>query len=190
MSLTIAIDVDGVLALETPYNWGLKTFKEFTERLTEFSRYENFSEAIQLEKGLLVSKDKAYEWWKDSKLYDKLELNPLIKSLIENLRNDHPTAKWIVLSDCFEEHISSKIEFCKRVLPVEFDFYNTKDKFQYKADIYIDDKPLNLVNCKKQWEEECYTILVSHFYNNLNYQELEHIDKIFKIEKEIYLSFS
>lgn len=187
--MIIAIDVDGVLALETPFKWGLKTFKNFTERFDEFSRYENFSEAIQNDNNLIIQKERAFEWWKNSKLYDNLELNPLIKNLIENLRDDYPTAKWMVLSDCFEEHINSKIEFCKRVLPVEFEFYNTKDKFQYKADIYIDDKPLNLIECKRQWEDECYTILVRHFYNSLNYEELEYIDKIFKVEKEIDLSY-
>ena len=48
MNSTIAIDVDGVLALETPFKWGLTTFKNFTERMDdEFNRYENFSKAIK-----------------------------------------------------------------------------------------------------------------------------------------------
>lgn len=190
MNLTIAIDVDGVLALETPFKWGLSTFRNFTERMDdEFNTYESFSKAIKNNENLIVSQEKVYNWWKNSKLYDDLVLNQMIKTLIDNLLDNYSTAKWIVLSDCFEEHIDSKKEFCKRVLPTEFEFYNTKEKYKFKADIYIDDKPSNLISCKKQWGNKCHTILVKHFYNNLNLEESEYIDEIFKVDKEVDLSY-
>ena len=109
MNSPIATDVDGVLALETPFKWGLTTFKNFTERMDdEFNRYENFSKAIKNNENLIVSQENAYNWWKNSKLYDNLVLNQMIKTLMDNLLDNYSTAKWIVLSDCFEEHINSK----------------------------------------------------------------------------------
>ena len=38
----IAIDVDGVLAFDTPFQWGLEVFKNFENRKSEFKRYEDF----------------------------------------------------------------------------------------------------------------------------------------------------
>ena len=179
----IAIDVDGVLAFDTPFKWGLEIFKNFENRKSEFKRYEDFQIAITKNKGLKVNKNQAYDFWKSPTLYDNInELNFAIRNLINQLRGEYPNASWIVLSDCFKEHIDSKVNFCSRVLPFdEFEFYDTKNKYEYKAEIYIDDKPENLIQCKKKYGNECETILIKHFYNDLSLGEYDYIDKIIYI---------
>lgn len=190
-NIKIAFDVDGVLALETPLLWGLATFENFINRLSEFKRYECFGNAIKNNDRLLVKQDEAYDWWKNQQLYDNLQLHPIIKSMIDYFQSRYPEAEWFVLSDCFEEHIVSKIEFCRKYLPFDkFEFFNIKEKFTKKCNIYIDDKPKNLIDCKKHWKDECLTVLVKHFYNDVNEVELQYIDCIEEIPLELELSLS
>lgn len=189
--MTVALDVDGVLAFETPYKWGLETFSDFDKRIDDFNRYESFEEAVRLEKGLLVPKEKAYDWWKNPQLYDSLELNPLMKFFLDEFKKKFNNLEFLVLSDCFKEHINSKVKFCDRVLDAEkFEFYNTDKKHRYKADIYIDDKPRNLVECKIRYGNGCSTILVQHFYNNLDYEERKYIDNIILIPRNLEMKYS
>lgn len=190
-NIKIAFDVDGVLALETPLLWGLATFENFENRLSEFKTYESFGDAIKNNDRLLVKEDEAYDWWKNRRLYDNLELHPIINSLINQFQRRFPEAEWFVLSDCFEEHIASKIGFCRKYLPFDkFEFFNIKDKFTKKCNVYIDDKPKNLMACKKQWKDECLTVLVKHFYNDVSAEELQYIDCIEEIPLELELSLS
>lgn len=182
---TIGIDVDGVLAVSTPLNWGLVVFKDFEYELDKYKRYEDFSNTIKTNKDKLLLKD-PFDWWKNPFLYDDLTLEYSIELLLQSLESKYSNIEYYVLSDCFEQHQNSKEQFCKRVLGNKMKgFHNLKEKYKVKCDLYIDDKPSNLVACKKQ-HPASETILVKHFYNNINDIENEYIDREFKVLENFF----
>lgn len=181
--MRIGIDVDGVLAYDIAYDWGLKIFRNFRENYKNYYYYESFDEAIKENKNLLVKNP--YDFWKNKNLYDSYEFSSDIKRFLRCLNDAYPNAEFFIISDCFEEHIASKEAFLKREWNLEkpFKFINTKDKHLVECNLYIDDRPQILKNCK-EFLPDTKTILIKHFYNNPRlYDKFEYIDRILDVRK-------
>ncbi len=139
--MLIGIDVDQTILPSCTYweEWMEENFKDF--------ELDHFNTDI--------IKDKHLIWWKDKYLYDEMKPYDDAEKYLNLLAKDHKI--WFI-TKCFDEHLQSKLNFCKRFFKFERFFnsgFNKSDAFDGVLHYMIDDRPSILEGFKKT---KCYRI--------------------------------
>lgn len=130
MNKIIAVDVDlTVVDSVTPWvNW----YKDLTgDDLGSLSSENNDLET------LMKNHNDPMKFWRDPKLYDKLEAFEHAKIYLQKI---HELGIGIIfVSSCIPEHEESKRHFIRRNFPYSKGFVSTSDKKFVRCDYFVDD---------------------------------------------------